>query len=124
MSESPKSWSVYFLMGNGWQVPITGATLQHIVNNPSTGLPETTTIGPINMAEGAVSEVKTTTAYEGQDDNWSMAFYDNNGVLHSTTLVANIETEDANAIIFSQVTSGNNRWTLYFPVSSDSHTSI
>lgn len=124
MSESPKSWNVYFLMGNGWQGSITEATLQHQVTNPSTKLPETTTIGPITMAEGAVSEVKTTTAYEGQDDTWSITFRDSNNVLHSANLEANIETEDVNAIIFSQVTSENNRWTLYFPVSSDSHISI
>ncbi|MBI4850913.1 MAG: hypothetical protein HY819_03705 [Acidobacteria bacterium] len=121
---STKSWSIYFLLGNGWREPITQATLQHQVTNPDTKQVVKNTIGPVNLEEGDVSNVANAVTYEGQDDTWSISFYDSNNVLHSNNLQANIESEDANAILFSQVTSENNRWTLYFPVSSDSHTSI
>lgn len=117
-------WSAFLALGNGWQSQITNATVVHKVKDPSTGNELVETLGPVVLAAGQVSASISVTAFEGEDDKWTIQFTDAAGTTHSADLTANIKTEDAGGIVFTQVTNQNDRVTLYFPVSSDSHTGI
>ncbi len=119
------AWSVSVLLGNGWLSTITNVTMTHTVYNPNTNKNQTTTFGPFpSMSADAVSAVAQVTTYAGQSDTWTLDFTDGAGGNHSAKMTADIESDDEGAIVFAQVTKENKRWTLYFPVSSDSHTDI
>ena len=116
-----ESWQGYMCIGNGWGETITDVTFVHSLK----GSDHKDTINVPSMAVGDVSEVLAFVAYSNMEDDWSISFYDSNGVEKSASFSnAGFKNEDQDGILFAQITNENDRATLYFPVSSDEHTGL
>jgi hypothetical protein len=105
----------YLCLGNSWGQIIKNITFWHQkANDPRTEGHEP------SLNAGAVSEVVSFIAEDGVHDNWGVEFTDKDNVTwHAEFDNEGFKDEDANGIVFMNVTKDDKEAHLYFPVSSD-----